>query len=177
MLHDESRSPGWRSFNSVVLKQWVTSLLLLLSIVHSDFNFNSQSSIPRHLVTDIWTSARYPAVTSIWKKEGARSQDVQVLVILTGNGNDRYIRSDVYDFVLCVTWGNNHETNPGWLPRYLLQIATAANNHEGGLEAIDVLGISRGHCALMACCEASQTHVHLHLANQFRNFFAGGGCI
>ena len=146
-------------------------------VIALDFDLNSFNRTSRHLVTDIWTHATYPAVTIIWKNSSAWDANVRVLVVLTGNGNDRYIHSDAYDFLLCVTWGKSHETNPGWLPGYLLQIATAANNHEGGLEAIDVLGISRGHCALMACCEANQTHVHLRLAEQFRHFLVGGGCI
>ncbi len=147
------------------------------SIEANDFDFNSLSGNSRHLVYDTWTSTTYPAVTNIWKTRGARTGDVRVLVILTGNGNDRYIHSDAYDFLLCVTWGSNHETNPEWLPPYLLKIADAASACEGGLGAIDVLGISRGHCALMASCQCSPLKLHMHLAARYRHFLVGGGCI
>ena len=114
-------------------------------------------------------------MTNIWKRADAREDHVSVLVVLTGNANDRYIHSDVYDFVVCVTWAHNHETDPDWLARYLVEIASAAKACEAGLTAIDVLGISRGHSALMASCKRTPEMLHLELADEFRYFLAGGG--
>ena len=71
--------------------------------------------------------------------------------------------------------GKNHETNPDWLPSYLLAIEEAANKYEGGLERIDVLGISRGHSALMASCQKTTSNLHIGLAARFNHLLVGWG--
>lgn len=47
----------------------------------------------------------------------------------------------------------------------------------GQLEGVDLLGLSRGHVALMTCCEVQKDKSHLQLARQYRHFMAAGGCI
>lgn len=76
-----------------------------------------------------------------------------------------------------MTWGNNHETNPAWLPRYLLHLANAAGAYDGGVGVIDVFGFPRRHSALMYCCQSCSARAHLHLQSKFRYFLAVEGCI
>ena len=42
---------------------------------------------------------------------------------------------------------------------------------------VDVLGLCRGHCALMSCCRQGNGSKHIELAHAFRFFFGAGGCI
>ena len=147
------------------------------SVDEAAFRFDAPMSQARHMVYDSWRQVSLPAVANVWRSRSARRNSVTVLVVLTGNGNDRYIHSSAYDFVVTVTWDHNHETNPTWLRMYLLHLASAAAKCKGGLGAIDVLGLSRGHCALMSCCQYSAQGFHIQLQSQFRHFMAAGGCI
>ena len=60
---------------------------------------------------------------------------------------------------------------------YLLHLASAAATCRGELGAIDVLGLSMGHCALMSCCAHPPEALHINLESRFRYFMAAGGCI
>ena len=128
----------------------------------------------RHMVYDTVHGMWIPAVANVWRNAEARQQNIDVLVILTGDANDRHFPCGSYDFVAAVGWGSDHTTNPDWLPAYLLRLADAASRYEGGLGSIDVVGLSRGHQALMSCFGSRYRH---ELQHRFRHFAAGGGCI
>ena len=106
----------------------------------------------------------------------------RVLVVLTGNGNDRCIdfgAGCTYKYVVTVSWQGDHTQPVEWLPSYLenLRDAISAQVPQGLLKGVDLLGLSRGHMALMACCESRRSDIHLRLAAQYRHFMAAGGCI
>ena len=143
----------------------------------SDFELPTLPWQARHLVV---TDPALPVVTTIWQTR-QRHDMTQVLIILTGNGNDRWFPSvSGYAYVMVVTWAGDHTSaQPAWMPAYLEQLRTAvaARIPPGCLEAIDVLGLSRGHCALMASCASTPNQINISLSKQFRHFMAAGGCI
>ena len=106
--------------------------------------FKAQAEIHcRRMITNTVTSPHAPAVANVCKKHHRpRRSLVYVLVVLTGNGNYLYVPSNTYDFVVTINWGDNHETDPGWLPNYLVYLAAAAYDaFQHTLGGIDVLGL------------------------------------
>ena len=77
-------------------------------------------------------------------------------------------------FIINITWAPNHRGNPTWLPLYLLTMKRAIADACVDPCHVDVLGLSRGHCALMYCCS---TGLHAHLVKEFRWFMVAAGCI
>ena len=89
-------------------------------------------------------------------------------------GLPRYLRCKGYTHIATLSWGDDHHVNPTWLPEYLDALATALKN-DLQPSIMDVLGLSRGHQALLYAC--GQTP---QLAKHFRppsTFMAAGGCI
>ena len=133
------------------------------------------------------TSKHCPVVAIIWKKGsigadstvaiGAVDDAVHVLIVLTGNGNDRYTKVCGYDYIINVTWAANHESNPTWLPAYLLYMKRAIVCRFGGMCHVDVLGLSRGHSALMYCCDKTSNNSYMQLATEFNYWMAAAGCV
>ena len=83
------------------------------------------------------------------------------------------------DRVTTVCWRGDHCKEVRWLPRYLemwrqsIEAAACPGVSEGFL----ILGLSQGHCALMACCECRPGGLHVCSAQQYRHFIAAGGSI
>ena len=117
-----------------------------------DFELSALPWQARHLAV---THPALPVVTTIWLVR-QRYDMIQVLLILTGNSNDRWFPSvSGYAYVMVVTWEGNHASGqPAWMAAYLehLRAAVASRIPPGRLEAIDVIGLPGGHCALGAAC-------------------------
>ena len=97
--------------------------------------------------------------------------------MLTGNGNERYTKVRGYDYIINATWAANHESNPTWLPAYLLYMKRAIVCRFGGMCHVDVLGLSRGHSALMYCCDKTSNNSYMQLATEFNYWMAAAGCV
>ena len=141
-----------------------------------DFDFSTIPWQTRHLVVK---DPALPVVTTIWQTR-QMSDKIQVLIILTGNGNDRCFPSvSGYAYVIVVTWAGTHADQHAWMPAYLAQLRDVVADRipAGRLDAIDVLGLSRGHGVLMECCMTNRNQINVRLAAQFRHFMAAGGCI
>ena len=99
---------------------------------------------------------------------------------MTGNGNDRYIDSGdqcAYKYVVTVSSLGDHTKPVDWLLSYLLCLrdAIARGVPVRQLNGVDLLGLSRGHMALMACCETRRDQLHMRLSAEYRYFMAAGG--
>ena len=104
------------------------------------------------------------------------------LVILTGNSNERYIdlgSDSAYSYVITVSWSKDHSKAVPWMPLFWerMRDLIAEGLGDKRLLGVDLLGLSRGHVALLACCEYNVAGLHLRLGRQYRYFMAAGGCI
>lgn len=128
-------------------------------------------------------AADVAVVVNSWQmKERSRDPEKSpnILVVLTGNSNDRFIDMTNYDFVVCVTWSTDHKKTTRWLPLLLGQLIHAAQSTWQEKVNLDVLGLPRGHCALMNVFEykaREEDAWYLHLADGYRHLVGAGGCI
>ena len=145
-----------------------------------DFSIAWREGRCRHMLVNNHPFKEFPVVCNMFKTTVLPQKDkMEFLVVLTGNGNDRYLRSSGYQYVITVTWGGDHKNIPHCLPDYLLAVKEALSVSFAGPKRVevDVLGLSRGHCALMSCCKLGKGTKHIELACAFRSFIGAGGCI
>ncbi len=93
----------------------------------SSFPDGSPVQALRRMAKKQITSKHCPVVAIIRKKgsvdadssvafDALSPHQVHVLIVLTGNGNDRYTKVRGYDYIINITWAANRESNPTWLP-------------------------------------------------------------
>ena len=89
----------------------------------------------------------------------SRAEELRVLILLTGSGNERQARCPAYNYVALVNWDATHARNATWLPSVLDQLLRKVHalGAPGLPVVVDVLGLSRGGAALMFCC-SSEAH-------------------
>lgn len=63
-----------------------------------------------------------------------------------------------YNYVITISWDADHDKTVPSLPHYLqmLRSAIGASVPAVHLVAVDLLGLSRGHVALLNCCQVQQ---------------------
>ena len=148
---------------------------------------DSLPEVNSFVFNDVPTIARYdvdgtPVIANIWPYAITQLHNWSVLVVLTGNGNDRYTSmgdSCDYKYVISISWVGDHSKPVQWFTNYLLFLRQVIRDAvpSNQAEVVDILGLSRGHVALMACCEYREDNEHLDIGNAFRYFMAAGGCI
>ena len=129
----------------------------------------------RVLVKDTWRHHDVPVVATLWPRRSQR-QPVgtgALLIVIMGNGNDRYARADNYDQTVCITWGSDHTTNPIWFPQYLLHLCHQAAIH---YTHVDIYAASRGAAAVLFSLRAGGG-LHLRLANAYRHMVLSAPCV
>jgi hypothetical protein len=157
--------------------------LLATSVETSHFNFSNAHSRSRHVLQD--EHGPVFVVANIWMNGQGRSEKESVLIVLDGNSNERrHVSVCSYSHVVCVTWSGDHTHFANWLPDYLHKVHEAICHYAKRPNVpVDVLGLSRGHCASMNCCEKKNGKEDIvdpvleKTALKFRHFFAAGGCI
>ena len=154
-------------------------ILIPCLVMPEDFSITRPESRVRHKMFDNDNCTDLPFVSSIFRNRAPTSEKTDVLIVLTGNGNDRYLRSSSYHYIIVVTWKGDHKKAPYFLPEYLLALKEGVSSsfRNSRLVGVDVLGLSRGHCALMSCCKQGNGMRHIELACAFRWFLGAGGCI
>lgn len=83
------------------------------------------------------------------------------------------------DYVITISWNADHATLIPSMPKYLLTLHDSMRAHfcRNQEAFVDLLGLSRGHVALMNCCQKDTDALHIRLAKCYRHFMAAGGCI
>jgi len=124
-------------------------------------------------------------VVNFWQVRGRRSDDEKwkILVVLTGDSNDRWVKFENYHFVVIVMWSTDHRHTTRWLLELLIKLHGKMMKQWGeGEFHYDLLGLSRGHCALMNAFEVgipftSNQRTRLQILTQIRYMIGAGGCI
>ena len=153
----------------------------------------------KYMVYDHWRSNWITCVLNLWLCQRHLSsvhqplsgKRLEVLLVLTGNANERFLPCHGYDFVCTLQWRANHASNPSWLPSLLVQLLELFRGFGGSAVSgvdVDVLGLSRGASALLYCCDARHHVVDKEsgvsgealcksLARSCRYLSLAGGCI
>jgi len=137
------------------------------------------------MVKESTTKEDVAVVVNFWQVRGRGIDDEKwkILVVLTGDSNDRWVKFENYHFVVIVMWSTEHRHTTRWLLELLIKLHGKMVKQWGEDEFhYDLLGLSRGHCALMNAFEVRmpftvQERVRLQILTQIRYMIGAGGCI